>query len=105
LLAYPCDLRNCYAFISSASLDNPAVFHEAAALVFGGTPEMPRSRNLSRKASNALLKMIPEQPEFPVCPLCNRHVVLETAKVDEYGKAMHEECYLLKLHLKQDKPA
>jgi len=49
--------------------------------------------------------MIPKQPEFPVCPLCNRHVVLETAKVDEYGKAMHEECYLLRLHLKQDKPA
>jgi len=36
-----------------------------------------------------------------VCSICNRHVILEIAKVDEYGHAIHEKCYLLKLKLKQ----
>jgi len=28
-------------------------------------------------------------------------VELETTKTDEYGKAIHEECYVLKVRLKQ----
>jgi hypothetical protein len=32
-----------------------------------------------------------------LCPICNQPVKLETAKSDEGGKAIHEECYLSKL--------
>ena len=64
-----------------------------------------RPRAPREKALNALPERISPQPEFPVCPICNRHVVLETAKADEDGLAMHEECYLLKLRLGRDKSA
>jgi hypothetical protein len=37
----------------------------------------------------------------PRCPICNRHVDLETAKTDEHGLATHEECYLLKVRLEE----
>jgi hypothetical protein len=30
----------------------------------------------------------------PTCALCNNTVELETCRVDESGKAIHEECYL-----------
>jgi hypothetical protein len=33
----------------------------------------------------------------PTCALCNNTVELETCKIDESGKAIHEECYLRKL--------
>ena len=59
------------------------------------------SQNLGGKSSNARPQIIPRKPEFPVCSICNRHVILEIAKVDEYGHAIHEKCYLLKLKLKQ----
>ena len=32
-----------------------------------------------------------------VCPICNQPVSLESAKTDEHGLAIHEECYLVKL--------
>jgi hypothetical protein len=35
----------------------------------------------------------------PVCPFCGFTVRLETAKTDEYGRATHEQCYLLKIQL------
>lgn len=35
---------------------------------------------------------------FP-CSICNEFVELETAKIDEVGNPVHEECYLQKLHL------
>lgn len=38
--------------------------------------------------------------KLPVCPICNKSVVLESAKTDENGGAVHEECYLLKICLK-----
>jgi hypothetical protein len=66
---------------------------------------MRRLQNLRWKASNALPRVIPKKPELPVCPICSRPVILESAKVDEQGQAMHEECYLLKIHLQQDKSA
>jgi uncharacterized Zn finger protein (UPF0148 family) len=39
-----------------------------------------------------------------LCPICNKAVPLETAetaKTDEHGRAMHEECYLLKVRLEE----
>jgi len=38
----------------------------------------------------------------PVCPICNLAVPLETAKTDESGTAVHEQCYLLALRQKND---
>jgi len=32
-------------------------------------------------------------PNFK-CPICNEPVKLETAKIDETGKAVHAECYV-----------
>lgn len=29
-----------------------------------------------------------------ICPICNKPVILESARVNELGKAVHEECYL-----------
>jgi Histidine kinase/Histidine kinase-, DNA gyrase B-, and HSP90-like ATPase len=34
---------------------------------------------------------------LPGCCICNSPVLLETSKTDEYGQAVHEECYVLKL--------
>ena len=28
------------------------------------------------------------------CQLCNKPVMLETARINEHGKAVHEECYV-----------
>ena len=36
----------------------------------------------------------------PLCCICNKPVPLETSKTDEHGRAIHGECYLLKLHLR-----
>lgn len=33
----------------------------------------------------------------PACSICNEPVDLETAKTDECGRAIHENCYVLKL--------
>jgi hypothetical protein len=38
----------------------------------------------------------------PKCSICSDPVCLETCKTDEYGQALHEECYVLKLCLKQE---
>jgi len=45
--------------------------------------------------------MASEVPFTPICPLCNQPVVLETSKVDEHGRAVHEDCYALKVTLHQ----
>src|SRR5580658_9841805 len=37
-----------------------------------------------------------ESSYFPICGICNKPVKLETSKIDELGKAVHEGCYLLK---------
>jgi hypothetical protein len=39
---------------------------------------------------------------LPKCCICSNPVCLETSKTDEYGQALHEECYVLKLCLKQE---
>jgi anti-sigma regulatory factor (Ser/Thr protein kinase) len=36
------------------------------------------------------------QRRLPDCCVCNRPVLLETSKTDEYGQAVHEQCYVLK---------
>jgi hypothetical protein len=42
---------------------------------------------------------------FPVCPLCNEAVELETTKTNEAGEAVHEECYFLTVKaVKADHP-
>ncbi len=35
----------------------------------------------------------------PLCPICDLPVSLDTAKTDEDGNAIHEDCYLMKLGL------
>lgn len=35
--------------------------------------------------------------KIPICSICYEPVKLETTKTDEHGKAIHEECYVLKL--------
>jgi hypothetical protein len=39
--------------------------------------------------------------ENPLCCICDKPVPLESSKGDEYGRAIHEECYLLKLRLQK----
>lgn len=34
------------------------------------------------------------RPKFLACSLCNEEVELETTKIDESGKPVHEECYV-----------
>ena len=41
---------------------------------------------------------------LPKCNICNRAVELETAKTDEDGKAVHEECYVRIIRLKAITP-
>jgi len=36
----------------------------------------------------------------PVCAICRKPLPLETAKTDERGQIVHEECYLLKMKVK-----
>ena len=37
----------------------------------------------------------------PLCPICYKPVLLETCKADEQGRAVHEDCYTLKVTLHQ----
>jgi hypothetical protein len=37
------------------------------------------------------------RPNFLTCSLCNEFVELETTKLDEFGKPVHEECYAQKV--------
>ncbi|HUD68569.1 MAG TPA: hypothetical protein VMQ17_28560 [Candidatus Sulfotelmatobacter sp.] len=39
------------------------------------------------------------QIQNPLCSICDKHVQLETSKTDEAGRAVHEDCYTLKLQL------
>ena len=42
----------------------------------------------------------PFGPKLPICPICSEGVELEISKTDEDGKPIHEECYLIKIGLK-----
>ena len=39
---------------------------------------------------------------LPKCCICSEPVCLETSNTDEYGQALHEECYVLKLCMKKE---
>ena len=41
---------------------------------------------------------------LPICSVRNKPVKLETSKIDELGKAIHEGCYLLKVGLRRATP-
>jgi hypothetical protein len=41
---------------------------------------------------------------LPNCSICNEPVEVETAKTDENGKAVHEDCYVRVLRLKEITP-
>jgi hypothetical protein len=47
--------------------------------------------------SQLLLRKDPRPP--PSCGICRNPVSLETAKTDEYGLAVHQKCYFLKIKL------
>jgi hypothetical protein len=76
--------------------------------------EPPPGRTRTRLRSNVfrtvlkfptfLLNCLPQHPfpkeacmENSICSICNKAIVLETAKTDEDGKAVHGECYLRRL--------
>ena len=59
-------------------------------------------RHLIQNAPDACAFPIPtKKTPVLVCWLCNKEIPLEIAKTDEYGQAIHEDCYLLRLHLKE----
>lgn len=45
---------------------------------------------------------IPRVPWLPSCCICDDPVLLETSNTDEYGQAVHEECYVLKVLLESE---
>jgi hypothetical protein len=40
---------------------------------------------------------------FPLCSLCHEPIEAETAKTDENGNAVHEECYTLTMQPERPK--
>ena len=38
---------------------------------------------------------------YPICPICSEHIQLEAANTDDKGRAVHEECYVAQIILKQ----
>jgi hypothetical protein len=42
-----------------------------------------------------------EKVKLPMCSECQQPVELGTARTDEDGKAIHPECYLLRLRMKR----
>jgi hypothetical protein len=36
-----------------------------------------------------------------LCQICGKPVAVETSKTDENGRAIHEDCYVLKVKLEQ----
>jgi hypothetical protein len=41
------------------------------------------------------------QATFPICSVCSEPVELDTAKVNEVGNPIHEECYVVKDSLRK----
>jgi len=39
-----------------------------------------------------------------ICQICKKPVILETARIDERGKAVHEECYLKTIQAGRERP-
>jgi hypothetical protein len=51
-----------------------------------------------------VLLVVDDSPEPPRCSICKKPVHHTMAKTDGDGKAIHEECHLLQLGLKQTSP-
>lgn len=45
--------------------------------------------------------LLKSHPVVMPCSICGQPVSLEAAKADEYGRTIHEECYALKMRLKE----
>jgi hypothetical protein len=45
------------------------------------------------------IRQFTSKSPFPMCSLCNEPVELETAKTDEAGRVVHEECYVLRMQM------
>ena len=58
-----------------------------------GTKIMWGLRPLPGGSMSHILKY-PENDWRPQCVICQRSVELEESKTDEYGQAIHEECYV-----------
>ncbi len=43
------------------------------------------------------------RPCFPLCPVCNKHVVLSAARINESAQAFHEDCYVRTLKKRPSK--
>jgi hypothetical protein len=41
----------------------------------------------------------PSVHDWPICGICGQPVKVETGKTDEFGRAVHEDCYVLKVRL------
>jgi hypothetical protein len=52
--------------------------------------------------SRTVLEATLANAPLPMCHLCSKPVELETAKTDEGGRAVHEECYLRKIRSKTE---
>lgn len=46
-------------------------------------------------------QLVGDDTRLARCYLCDKPVPLEASKTDENGKAVHEECYLLKIRLRE----
>lgn len=55
----------------------------------------------SQRIPIADLSTLYRQNPNPLCYICDNPVQLETAKTDEGGRAIQEECHLLKLLLQE----
>jgi hypothetical protein len=60
--------------------------------------------NCRRSSPADLAAMVRQVAYEPPCCICDQPVALETAKTDERGRAVHEECYVLKLRLQMGPP-
>ena len=47
---------------------------------------------------------MPAIAPLPICSLCDEPVQIETAKTDENGDAVHEDCYVVKMRSKRSRP-
>ena len=50
-----------------------------------------------------LLRFIHDM-RLPKCSICNEPAELKTSKTDENGRAVHEDCYVRRMRLKEITP-
>ena len=48
--------------------------------------------------------MASQQMPTYTCWICGNRVALERCKVDEHGQAVHEDCYMAKIHVQNGNP-